>query len=78
MQFAQGFARVARPSEELLSELGPLKDLVGTWTGNKGFNLIAVPSGPKSFQLVDHSLSFWFSQRFSQINIDGDSPSLPF
>jgi hypothetical protein len=51
MQFAQGFARVAKPNEELLSELGPLKDLVGTWTGNKGFNLIAVPSGPKSFQL---------------------------
>jgi hypothetical protein len=51
MQFAQGFARVATRSEELLSQLGPLKDLIGTWTGNKGFNLIAVPSGPKSFQL---------------------------
>lgn len=51
MEFAQGFARVARPNEELLNELGPLKNLIGTWIGNKGFNLIAVPTGPKSFQL---------------------------
>jgi len=28
--------------------------------------------------IVDHSLSFWFSSRFSWINVGGDSTSFPF
>jgi hypothetical protein len=35
-----------------VTALGPLADLVGSWVGNQGWNLIAVPSGAKGFQLL--------------------------
>ena len=39
------FVRLA--PEDVAPGLGPLAGLVGTWTGNKGWNLIAVPQMPK-------------------------------
>ena len=35
-----------------LDTLGPLSSLVGTWFGNQGANLIAVPQGDKGFTLL--------------------------
>jgi hypothetical protein len=40
----KGFVRLGGTPEEVASKLGPLADLEGTWTGNTGWNLIAVPS----------------------------------
>ncbi|MDR3696727.1 heme-binding protein [Mucilaginibacter sp.] len=40
----KGFVRLGGSPEEVASKLGPLADLEGTWTGNTGWNLIAVPS----------------------------------
>lgn len=47
-----GFIRLAATPAELDTQLGPLAGLVGTWVGSKGWNLIAVPNGPKGFQLL--------------------------
>lgn len=41
-----GFTRLGRESSETVSELGPLADLVGTWMGSHGWELIALPAGP--------------------------------
>lgn len=35
-----------------VEKLGPLADLVGTWFGSHGWELIAVPSGPKDFRPI--------------------------
>src|SRR5258708_36444515 len=40
----KGFIRLGGSPEEVANKLGPLADLEGTWTGNSGWNLIAVPS----------------------------------
>src|SRR6185503_15328973 len=40
----KGFIRLGGSPEEVASKLGPLADLEGTWKGNTGWNLIAVPS----------------------------------
>ena len=50
----RGF-RASAPAQQLLSQLGPLKNLAGTWVG-KGFNLISLPDfdnpqGPQPFRL---------------------------
>ena len=43
----EDFVRLGGPPSELANILGPLADLVGTWVGNKGWNIIAMP-GPGS------------------------------
>jgi hypothetical protein len=51
----KGFIRLGGSPEEIASKLGPLADLVGTWKGNSGWNLIAVPSrsnGTEAFTLL--------------------------
>lgn len=50
-----GFTRFGRDAEASADELGPLANLVGTWFGSRGWELIAVPatSGRKlSFKLI--------------------------
>jgi hypothetical protein len=44
-----GITRLGRPAAETIAELGPLADLVGTWVGSAGFQMIAFPktSGEK-------------------------------
>ena len=43
----KGFVRLGGSPEEIAQKLGPLADLEGTWKGNTGWNLIAVPSRQK-------------------------------
>lgn len=38
-----GFTRFGRDAQASAEELGPLADLVGTWIGSRGWELIAVP-----------------------------------
>jgi hypothetical protein len=51
-----GFVRLGGSPAEIASKLGPLADLAGTWRGNVGWNLIAVPSntlqGKPAFTLL--------------------------
>ena len=51
----QGFVRLSGAPEESVSALGPLSHLVGTWVGNQGWNMIAVPvtadDGSETFKL---------------------------
>ncbi|HEU5002699.1 MAG TPA: heme-binding protein [Actinomycetota bacterium] len=51
-----GLTRLGRPAAEAVAGLGPLANLVGTWMGSHGWELIAVPSGTpgekESFQLI--------------------------
>src|ERR1700734_3189865 len=51
----KGFIRLGGTPEEVANKLGPLAGLEGTWKGNSGWNLIAVPSqtaGKPSFTLL--------------------------
>lgn len=41
-----GITRLGREAPATVSELGPLADLVGTWMGSRGWELIALPAGP--------------------------------
>jgi hypothetical protein len=45
------FVRLSLSEPATASALGPLADLVGTWVGNKGWNLVSVPQGP-NFKLL--------------------------
>jgi hypothetical protein len=45
-------SRLGMSNEESLVLYGPLSKLIGTWTGNKGVNLIAVPDQKGSFKLL--------------------------
>lgn len=47
-----GITRLGRSAAETASELGPLADLLGTWIGSHGWELIAVPQGEKGFRLI--------------------------
>jgi len=47
-----GFIRLSGTAGQVADKLGPLADLVGTWFGNRGFNLIAVPEGAHGFRLL--------------------------
>jgi hypothetical protein len=47
-----GFLRLGADPRALVDSLGPLAHLVGAWRGNRGWNLIAVPQGPKGFLLL--------------------------
>lgn len=51
-----GLARFGRDAEASADELGPLADLVGTWIGSNGWELIAVPKamadGAEAFELI--------------------------
>jgi hypothetical protein len=50
---SQGLTRLGRPAQASSDELGPLADLVGTWMGSQGWELIAVPAKPPSdFTLI--------------------------
>lgn len=40
-----GLIRLGRDAQASVAELGPLADLVGTWIGTQGWELIAVPEG---------------------------------
>jgi hypothetical protein len=46
-----GIKRLGRPATTTADELGPLADLVGTWIGTGGWELMAVPSGD-GFRLI--------------------------
>jgi hypothetical protein len=51
----KGFVRLSGTPEEIDNKLGPLAGLIGTWKGNSGWNLIAVPSqlhGEPQFTLL--------------------------
>ena len=39
------FVRLSGDAEQVSDSLGPLADLVGTWVGNHGWNMVAVPQG---------------------------------
>lgn len=62
----QGFVRLGGDAVEVTNVLGPLADLIGTWVGNNGWNLIAVPvtgaGGNESFLLevmpVNETITF--------------------
>jgi hypothetical protein len=45
-------SRLGVSNEETLVFFGPLSQLIGTWTGNKGVNLIAVPDQKGGFKLL--------------------------
>jgi hypothetical protein len=47
----EGFVRLSGPADQITNELGPLADLVGTWVGNTGWNMIALPQG-RGFTLL--------------------------
>lgn len=64
-ELLKGFIRLGGSPEEVASKLGPLADLEGTWKGNSGWNLIAVPSrqhGNPAFTLLmqqyDETITF--------------------
>ncbi len=44
--------RLGGTVHETASIFGPLTDLIGTWVGSKGWNLVAVPNQKGSFQLI--------------------------
>lgn len=48
----EGFVRLSGTPQSVTDSLGPLAHLIGTWVGNHGWNMIAVPSGAKGFQLL--------------------------
>jgi hypothetical protein len=48
---SMGLTRLGRGATATAAELGPLADLVGTWFGTHGWELIAVPHG-ESFHLI--------------------------
>jgi hypothetical protein len=48
----QGFVRLSSDPVTTADQLGPLADLLGTWVGSRGWNLIAVPDGAKGFKLL--------------------------
>jgi hypothetical protein len=41
---SQPFVRLSGPAHQVADSLGPLANLVGTWMGSKGWEIIAVPS----------------------------------
>lgn len=45
--------------EDIKTSLGPLEILIGTWVGDNGINIIAVPdeSGPSGFRLVENRIN---------------------
>jgi hypothetical protein len=50
-----GFVRLGGTPETLVDSLGPLANLIGTWVGNFGWNVIAVPKmfdGRLGFELL--------------------------
>jgi len=56
----RGFVRLSGSEAEVAQKLGPLADLVGTWRGNSGWNMIAVPThidGQAGFKLLIQNYS---------------------
>ncbi|WP_452596798.1 heme-binding protein [Pontimicrobium sp. MEBiC01747] len=45
-------SRLGLSNKEMASKYGPLSGLIGTWSGNQGVNLIAVPDQKGSFTLL--------------------------
>jgi hypothetical protein len=50
----RGFVRLSGTAQDVANKLGPLADLVGTWRGNSGWNLIAVPAMPQFKLLIQN------------------------
>jgi len=48
----QNFTRLGAPNKVVESMYGPLEGLIGTWSGNKGVNLVAVPNQQGGFKLL--------------------------
>jgi hypothetical protein len=48
----EGFVRLSGPADQITNELGPLADLVGTWVGNTGWNMIALPQDGSFILLI--------------------------
>ena len=46
------FVRLSGTPEQISDSLGPLADLVGTWVGNTGFNMVALPQGNDFLLLI--------------------------
>lgn len=54
---SQPFVRLSGPAHQVADSLGPLANLVGTWMGSKGWEIIAVPASVgdpafESFRLI--------------------------
>jgi hypothetical protein len=49
---SMGLTRLGRGATGTAAELGPLADLIGTWIGTHGWELIAVPQGSEGFHLI--------------------------
>ncbi len=49
---SNSISRLGLSNEEMAIKYGPLSGLIGTWTGNKGVNLIAVPDQKGDFTLL--------------------------
>lgn len=47
-----GIKRLGRQEVKTVDALGPLADLLGTWIGTGGWELMAVPSGSDGFRLI--------------------------
>lgn len=45
-------SRLGAKNEEMAKKYGPLSGLIGTWSGNQGVNLIAVPNQKGDFTLL--------------------------
>lgn len=48
----ENFIRLSSSLPTISDSLGPLSHLLGTWVGNKGWNLIAVPNPAQGFLLL--------------------------
>jgi len=49
---ADKISRLGLSNQEMAGKYGPLAGLIGTWSGNQGVNLIAVPDQKGSFTLL--------------------------
>lgn len=49
---ANKISRLGLSNQEMASKYGPLSGLIGTWSGNNGVNLIAVPDQKGGFTLL--------------------------
>lgn len=59
----RGFLRLSGEGQSSLKHLGPLQDLIGTWVGGTGWNVMAIPVGASDFEVVaqpmDETIRFW-------------------
>jgi hypothetical protein len=72
LQAFANFVRIGKPAVETANDLGPLTDLLGTWVGNKGLNVIAVPRD-KSFDLLHRP----YTEQITFLPIGAPVPNRP-